>query len=183
MGKRKTTRRNMGGRGAPRRAVQGGIGDLDTKVILGFTQNPPPVAYVTPITRVVPLFLTGASSYTLICSNILSADSFAYNMAANVYRFSTFRVNWIKAWGPVGKGLRLQSVRNTNDNGPVATDAPGYSTERARCMLKFGLTDSLFVYNKATGTDTIASLNSQAGGPAWVTTDFITIHVSVTFLS
>jgi len=167
-------------------AISGGVGNLDTKVVLGFSPNPPPVAYVTPITKVVPTLQTGGTAYTITASMILKSDAEAYGMPANTYRYSTFRVNWVKVWGPVGKAVLLQAARtdgDVTDYGVQAIDSAGYSTERPRAMLNFGLADSLYVYNKNALNDVIGVIRAPTGGAAWVASDIIAIHVGVTFLA
>jgi len=183
MGKR---RMNRGRKGGARQNVSGGVGNLDTKVITGFSMNPPPVPYVTPITKIVPSVQTGGTAYSIDCKMVLRSDAEAYGMPANTYRYSTFRVNWIKVWGPVGKAVFLQTARSngtSNDYGVTAVDSAGYSTERPRAMLKFGLTDSLYVYNKGSPDDLIAIARAPVGGIPWVNGDYIAIQMLVTFLA
>jgi len=159
---------------------------IDTIVKTGFTQNPPPVQYVTAISKVIPVVRTGGTTYTLTCNDVLTADSIAYGLPANTFRYTSFRVNWVKCWGPVGKSLALQSLRSNgsgSDYNVIGTDNSGLSTERPRVQLVCGIVDQTYMFSKTSLTDPIATAVSPPGTPAWVAADSVVFHIGVTFLA
>lgn len=159
---------------------------LDTIVKTGFSQNPPPVQYVTAINKVIPVVRTGSLTYTLTCNDILSADALAYGLPANTFRYTSFRVNWVKCWGPVGKSLSLQSLRSNgtgSDYNVIGTDNSGLSIERPRVQLLCGIVDQTYMFSKTSLTDPIVTAGPPPGSAAWVATEPVVFHIGVTFLA